>query len=98
MMAIAEDLTDVSLTVSRVTGVRLQSPDLLLLQGGAVGVDLKAEGFGGEVAELAVDEADGPAALLLVLGDDVAAAVQLASVVVVHAVHDGVVVGELSAN
>ncbi len=43
---------------------RLQDPDLLLLQGLAVGVGPEAEGFGGQVLVLAVDEADRPAASL----------------------------------
>ena len=43
---------------------RFQDPDLLLLQGLPICVYLEAEGLGGEVLELGVDEADGPAALL----------------------------------
>ena len=41
---------------------RLQNPDLFLFQGLAVGIDLVAESFSAQVLELAVDEADGPAA------------------------------------
>lgn len=53
---------------------RLERPDLLLLERRPVGIDLEAERLGGEIPELAVDQADGPAALLLVLCDYVTAA------------------------
>lgn len=73
--------------VAQASGVRLEGPHLLLLEGGAVRVYLEAERLRGEVAVLGVDEADGPATLLLVLGDDVAAPVHFAVAVPVHDVH-----------
>jgi len=50
------------------TGVRgFQRPQLLLLQTGAIGVELEPKGLRGHVLVLAVDQADGPPSLLLVL-------------------------------
>lgn len=48
-------------------GGRFQSPELLLLQTGAVRVQLEAERLGRHVFVLPVDQSDGPPALLLVL-------------------------------
>lgn len=64
---------------------RLQRPDLLLLEGSAVRVDLEAESLSGQVFELGVDETDGPAASLSTeLG---AVAIDAAIAVAVDAVH-----------
>lgn len=57
---------------------------MFLLKAGAVGVDLEAEGLGGEVAVLRVDEPDGPPAALLVLGDDISSAIHVSIAVAVH--------------
>lgn len=72
------------LTIISVPRSRLQGPDLLLLEAGAVGIYLEAEGLGGEVAVARVDEPDGPPASLLVLSDDVSCAVHVAVAVAVH--------------
>ena len=67
--------------------------DLLLLERGAVGVDLEAEGLRRQVAELGVDEPDGPAALLVLPQLSVQLAVPVPVPVPVHAVAVPVHVG-----
>lgn len=52
---------------------RFQGPDLLLLERCSVGVDLEAESLGGQVFELGIDQADGPAATLSTLQLDAVA-------------------------
>lgn len=77
------------LTVSSI-GRRFKGPDLFLLQAGAVGVDLEAEGLSGEVLVAGIDQTDGPPPSLLVLRDDVPSggrAVGGAVVVTVQTVH-----------
>lgn len=46
---------------------RLERPELLLLQAGAIGIQLEAKGLRGHILVLAIDQSDGPPALLLVL-------------------------------
>lgn len=46
---------------------RLERPELLLLQAGAIGIQLEAKGLRGHILVLAIDQSDGPPSLLLVL-------------------------------
>lgn len=63
----------INLNILTLAGIRwLQRPQLLLLQTRSVRVQLKAERLGGHILVLAVDQADRPPALLLVLRQDVA--------------------------
>lgn len=71
-----------------VSAARFQGPDLFLLQTGSVCVYLEPEGFRGQIPEFRVDQPDRPAALLLVLRDDVSsAALIVMTIESVHAVH-----------
>lgn len=46
---------------------RLQRPELLLLQASAIGIQLEAKGLRRHILVLAIDQTDGPPALLLIL-------------------------------